>query len=358
MKTKLCTVGISMGDPNGIGPEIVAKCLSHPFIYEYCTPIVYGSHKVFNQVLQRLKIDSIQYNNLNSNAIKPGVFNFKSTQSNFEYSPGNATPEAGLEALQSIDLMLADALDGKLDALVTAPVNKSTINPHKAFSGHTSYIAQAFKAQSPLMILFNNPLRVGLVTEHIPLQQVSQQITQQRIKQKAQTLIQSLKKDFRITKPKIAVLGLNPHAGDSKLLGTEEDEMIAPAIQELMKEGGAIVFGPYAGDSIWDKTHQFDAVLAMYHDQGLAPFKALSFNEGVNFTAGLPLVRTSPDHGTAYDIAAQYKASPTSFMNALFEAIHLTHNRNEQHNLSQNFLPFIEHKRERFRLETRDLQNL
>lgn len=355
-------IGITMGDPNGIGMEVILKTLSQDFIYEYCTPVLYASPKVFNFVKKQCELEKPVYKLVkNIEEVVAGHLNLiVSNNDSPDATPGKPSKEGGIEALMAIDRMLDDAKSGKLKAVVTAPVDKNSINQSQTFSGHTGYIAKSLGVSNELMILFADKLRVGLVTEHLPLSAVSSHISVDLIRSKAKTFIQSLQNDFGITKPKLAILGLNPHAGDSGAIGKEEADIIIPAIKKIVDENNAIVFGPYAADGIWGSgnAHHFDGILAMYHDQGLTPFKALAFDEGVNFTAGLPIIRTSPDHGTAYDIANKYTASPYSFSNALFAALKLLATREEWTDLKNHFLPFIEHKRERFRLETRDLINM
>jgi 4-hydroxythreonine-4-phosphate dehydrogenase len=355
-------IGITMGDPNGIGMEVILKTLSHDIVYSFCTPVLYGSPKVFNFVKKQCALDKPVYKLIKEiEEAVPGQLNLiVSNENSPDFTPGFSSAEGGKEALLSIDRMLIDAKAGKLKAVVTAPVDKHAINQNIAFSGHTGYIAKAVNQSHELMILFADNLRVGLVTEHLPLSAVSGHISVDLIRSKAKTFIESLRKDFGIIKPKLAVLGLNPHAGDGGAIGKEESEIIAPAIKKIIEENNAIVFGPYAADGIWGSgnARNFDGILAMYHDQGLTAFKAIAFDEGVNFTAGLPFIRTSPDHGTAYDIAAKYIANPYSFSNALFAALKLLATRDELAELKSKFLPFMEHKRERFRLETRDLINM
>lgn len=362
MSHKKPVIGITMGDPNGIGMEVILKTFQHEFVYDYCIPVLYGSPKAFNFTKKNCELEQPTYNHIkNIDEAVEGKFNLiVSNNESPDCNPGQASKEAGKEALMAIDRMLEDAKSGKLKAVVTAPVDKGSINANIAFSGHTGYIANALQVQNHLMILFADNIRVGLVTEHLPLSEVSKKITTDLIVSKANVLIESLINDFGITKPKIAILGLNPHAGDGGSLGQEEKSIIEPAVKKLASKGNAIVFGPYPADGLWGSGNakNFDAILAMYHDQGLTPFKALAFDEGINFTAGLPIIRTSPDHGTAYDIADKYCASPYSFGNALFAAIKLLADKSELKELKNNFLPYIEHKRERFRLETRDLQNM
>jgi len=270
----------------------------------------------------------------------------------FEIQFGKPSLSAGKEAFLAINRMMQDAKAGKLNAIVTAPVDKSTIKIEQGFTGHTGFITQYLGVQNSLMVLANDELRVGLVTEHVALAKIASLITKESIIGKLKIANQSLKKDFGIVKPRIAVLGLNPHNGDNGTMGNEEKEIIIPAIEQANIEN-IFCFGPYSADGFFGmkKYLQFDLVLAMYHDQGLIPFKSLAFDDGINFTAGLPIIRTSPDHGTGYDIAGKNIASPQSFSNALFDAIKLLKQQNETSELKANPLAYQELKRERFRLE-------
>ncbi|MCO6495672.1 MAG: 4-hydroxythreonine-4-phosphate dehydrogenase PdxA [Bacteroidetes bacterium] len=362
MNNKKTVIGISMGDPSGIGMEVILKTLNHDFVYDYCTPVLYGSTKVFSDVKNKIDGETLSYNLIKKiDEAQDGKLNLISTSNEpFEYTLGQPSKSSGKQALLAIDRMLKDVSEGKLQVIVTAPVDKNTINGNIAFNGHTGYIAKHLGVKNHLMILFNDELRVGLVTEHIPISEITKTITKELIVAKAQTFIDALRNDFGIIKPKIAVLGLNPHAGDGGAIGKEEESIIMPAIESFSANDNAFVFGPYSADGLWGSKNlmRFDGVLAMYHDQGLAPFKALAFNEGVNFTAGLPIIRTSPDHGTAYNIADRFEASPSSFSASLFSALKLYATRKELEELKANFLPFSELKRERFRLETRDLDNM
>lgn len=353
-------IGISIGDPNGIGPEVVAKTLQNEFIYQYCTPVVYGNIKVFNHIkklcfLEHLHIHQIK----NIQEIKYGKLNFiHCGNDSFQSTLGTASKEAGKESISYIDRMLEDVQQKNIQIVVTAPVDKNSIALNQAnFTGHTGYLAKSLNVKNHLMVLYNEGLRVGLVTEHLPITKLAESITSEAIISKAKVFIQTLQNDFSIVKPKLAILGLNPHAGDGGALGNEEINIIKPAIESVLNQTNAVVLGPYSADGFFGSGNmkKFDGILAMYHDQGLAPFKALAFDDGVNFTAGLPIIRTSPDHGTAYDIASNLVASPYSFSNALFEALKLYTNRTENKEMKDNFLPFMEHKKERFRLETRDL---
>jgi len=327
-------IGISLGDFNGIGPEVILKALQYNRLQKICTPVIYGSMRILNRYRNLLNLKDW---NLNG-AQTIGQISHKLTNvitcwpdQNQEIQPGQVTPEAGQAALACLQRAVDDLKAGKLDALVTAPINKNNIQSEEfKFPGHTEYLAEEFGVTDNLMFLVSQSLRVGVVTGHVPLGRVRQNITRERIAQKLTLMMQSLKQDFGIEKPKIAVLGLNPHAGEEGLLGTEENEIIKPLIAEWRNKG-QLVFGPYPADGFFGTRAyaKFDAVLAMYHDQGLIPFKAIAFEEGVNFTAGMPAVRTSPDHGTAYDIAGKDLADETSMLQAIYTAIDVARSRKE-----------------------------
>mgnify|MGYP000510061672 CR=1 FL=1 len=347
-------VGISMGDPNGIGPEVIIKTLRNETVLKYCTPVIYGNPKVFIFYAKGMKDTFFKFNQIeNASDAKPGVINMVATgDKEFLVEIGKPTEQAGKEAFNALEAMTKDALANKIQALVTAPLDKSTVEKNApSFTGHTGYLAEEFGVDDYMMLLTEENLKVGLVTEHLAISEVAAQVSQEKIEKKLRVLIETLKQDFSITKPKIAVLGLNPHNGDNGIMGVEEKEMIYPAIKTLKDEGN-LVFGPFPADGFFGgRMHvKYDAVLAMYHDQGLVPFKYIAFDDGINFTAGLPLVRTSPDHGTAYDVAGKGEARITSFMNALFEAIHICYTRNENQGLEADFLPFSELRQERFKM--------
>ncbi len=347
-------IGISAGDPNGVGLEVVIKTLQHDLIYTLCTPVLYCNPKAFTFTKKMCNLDKPNYTLIRDiTETKENQLNvIVSSQDTFEIQFGKPSLSAGKEAFLAINRMMQDAKAGKLKAIVTAPVDKSTIKIDQGFTGHTGFITQYLGTQGSLMVLANEELRVGLVTEHIALAKIAQSITKESILNKLKIAYQSLKKDFGIVKPRIAVLGLNPHNGDNGIMGNEEKDIIAPAIEQANKDG-VFCFGPYSADGFFGMKNylQFDLVLAMYHDQGLIPFKSLAFEDGINFTAGLPIIRTSPDHGTGYDIAGKNIASSQSFSNALFEAIKIYNQQNETDSLKAKPLPYQELKRERFRLE-------
>jgi 4-hydroxythreonine-4-phosphate dehydrogenase len=335
-------LGISIGDINGIGLEVILKTLAENKILDYCTPIVYGHTKVASFHRKALRLNDFMFHVIPDAeaavANKANMINCWEEDVKIELGTANET--GGKYAFISLQKATDDLVRGAIDALVTAPINKSNIQSADfKFPGHTEYLQERSGSNDVLMFLISDTLRVGVVTGHIPILEVPQALTKEKIVKKLQLINESLKKDFWIEKPKIAVLGLNPHASDNGLLGKEEAEIIAPAIQEAFDKG-IINFGPYPADGFFGNStyKQFDAVLAMYHDQGLIPFKTIAFDTGVNYTAGLKFVRTSPDHGTGYDIAGKNLADPTSFMEALFAAIHIVQNRKEQESMLRNQL--------------------
>ena len=317
-------IGLSLGDFNGIGPEVIIKTLGDSRILNQCIPVIYGSYKILAKYKRISESEDVVFNSVrNIEGINPKKINLITCwEEDFEVSPGKVTEQAGKCALISLQKVTEDVMGGKTDAIVTAPINKHKIqNAEFNFPGHTEYLTSKAGLTDSLMLLVTENLRVGVVTGHIPLSEVRNQISKEKIAAKINLMHKSLKNDFGIQKPKIAVLGLNPHAGENGLLGNEEQEIIIPLIEEL-KNKGMLVMGPFSADGFFGMHHykKFDGVLAMYHDQGLIPFKTLAFDSGVNFTAGLPFIRTSPDHGTAYDIAGKNIASEGSFREALYLA--------------------------------------
>jgi 4-hydroxythreonine-4-phosphate dehydrogenase len=320
-----------VGDINGIGTEIIIKTLSDHRILENCTPIIYGSAKLISFYKKFMPEIDFNYQTIKSadSAIPKKINIINCWQEEINIQPGEANQDGGLYAFKSLEAATTDLASTKIDVLLTAPISKENIQ--KAgfkFPGHTEYLADLSGGAEPLMMMVAGDLKVALVTTHIPLSEVSKNLSKEKILQKIQLFNQSLKKDFVQVRPKIAVLGLNPHAGENGKIGTEEIEIILPAIQQA-RENNITVMGPYPADGFFGSGlfKQFDGILAMYHDQGLAPFKALSFDSGVNYTAGLPIVRTSPDHGTAFDISGQNCATENSFRNALYLAIDVFDNR-------------------------------
>jgi 4-hydroxythreonine-4-phosphate dehydrogenase len=344
-------IGISIGDINGIGLEIIIKTLADTKIYDYCTPIVYGHSKVASFHRRATQVGELNFNIIDdaSLAITKRANMVNCWEEDVRIELGIVTAEGGKYAYQSLQRATDDLLSGKIDGLVTAPINKDNIQSEEFnFPGHTEYLQSRDSANESLMFLVSETLRVGVVTGHIPVSKISESITTEKIIAKLKLMHSSLRDDFWVRKPKIAVLGLNPHASDNGLIGNEEKDVIIPAIEEA-RAHDVLAFGPYAADGFFaNGTYlQFDAVLAMYHDQGLIPFKQIAFETGVNYTAGLSFVRTSPDHGTAYDIAGKNMASEISFREALFTAIHIIKHRRETAELNENPLLFTKLSRDR-----------
>ena len=332
-------LGISCGDLNGIGMEVIMKAFADHTILDLCTPVVFASSKVASYHRKALDMQDFNFQSITAldqiSHKKVNLMNCWNDSVNLEY--GVNSKEVGAYALRSIDAALDAWKEKKIDALITAPVNKNNIEPEgRSFTGHTGYIGEQTDGD-PLMILMTDNFRVALVTGHVPVSDIAPNITKEAIISRVKILHQSLKQDFGIRKPKIGVLGLNPHAGDEGLLGKEEIEIIAPAVKECFDQG-MLVYGPYPSDGYFGvgTYQQFDATLAMYHDQGLIPFKTLAFEEGVNYTAGLNLIRTSPDHGTGYDIAGKNTASEVSFRNAVYTAIAVVKKRSEYKSITKN----------------------
>lgn len=334
MEDNKIRVGITQGDINGVGYEVILKTFADPAMLELCTPIIYGSPKV--AAYHRKSLDLPTNFSIINSASEAGsnrlsVVNCTDDEVKVEFSKADA--EAGKAALGALEKAIEEYRQGLIDVIVTAPINKHTIQSEGFnFPGHTEYIEEKLgEGAKALMILMKDDFRVALVTGHLPISQVASAITKERIQEKLKIFNRSLKQDFGISAPRIAVLSLNPHAGDEGLLGTEEQEIIIPALKEMIAQG-IFCYGPYPADGFMGSgnfTH-FDGVLAMYHDQGLAPFKALAMDEGVNYTAGLPVVRTSPAHGTAYDIAGKGVASEDSFRQAIYVAIDVFRNRQRE----------------------------
>jgi 4-hydroxythreonine-4-phosphate dehydrogenase len=316
-------IGITLGDYNGIGPEVILKALSDNRILAFCTPVIYGSLKILNKYKRLLGIDDFYIQVIRDlEQISYKKVNIINCIEDAEIAPGQVTPEAGKAAFICLETCTKDLLRGALGAVVTAPINKYNIqNEHFNFVGHTEYFTENFNSPDTLMCMVAEHLKVALLTGHIALKDISSTITKEKLQKKIQVLMQTLQKDFGIQKPKIAVLGLNPHAGEEGLLGNEEKEIIEPVIKDFRKQGH-LVYGPFPADGFFGskKYTTYDATLAMYHDQGLVAFKTLAFQEGVNYTAGLPVVRTSPDHGTAYNIAGKNLADASSMLQAIFLA--------------------------------------
>jgi len=322
-------IGITQGDTNGIGWEIILKALADPRMTELFTPVVYGSPKAAAYYRNTVaEIEAFSFNPVASAAeVRRGKANLVACGETADIAPGKPTPEAGRAAVEALCAAMRDLKAGHLDALVTAPFDKETVQADDfRYTGHTEYLAAELEGEA-MMILCSDVLRVGLVTKHIPVSEIARNITKERIVRDLGTLRRALIEDFGIVEPRIAVMALNPHAGDGGLLGREEQEIIRPAIVEAFSKG-VLAFGPFAADGLFagGGYAKYDGILAMYHDQGLAPFKSLS-PDGVNFTAGLSAVRTSPDHGTAFDIAGKDKADPQSMRNAIYAAIDIAEHR-------------------------------
>lgn len=327
-------IGISIGDVNGIGPEIIIKTFENEKILNYCTPVVYGSGKIINYYKKALRKDKFHFNEISHiGEIKRKTLNVLNCINEVpKIDPGILTDEAAKYAQISLETVVKDIHQGKVDALVTAPLNKEQLNfGTMNYPGHTEYLTEKFNSDKSQMILCNDSLRVALVTNHLSVGEIKSHITKELVQSKIISFHRSLKRDYGLDKPVIGVLALNPHAGDNGVIGAEEKEIIIPAIQELQKDSDMLLMGPYPADGLFGSGNfeRFDGILAMYHDQGLIPFKLISFGSGVNFTAGLSAVRTSPDHGTGYDIVGQNKASADSFRRAIFMALDVLKNRKE-----------------------------
>ena len=332
-------VGISIGDFNGIGPEIIMKSLKDKAITDFFTPIIFGSGKLFTYQKNIFKLQQLNFNYITdaTQAQSDKINMVNLTKENVNVEMGVPTEESTRMAIDSLEAATNALIKGDIDVLVTAPINKDEMMKHGfAHAGHTGYLEEKF-GKKGLMFLVTNDLKVAVSTHHIPISQVAESISKDKIKKQIKMLNQCLVEDFQIPRPKIAVLGLNPHAGDGGVIGTEEIEIIEPAINELF-DNGVLTFGPFPADSFFqpNKYKNYDAVLAMYHDQGLAPFKTIAYEEGVNYTAGLPFIRTSPDHGVAYDIAGKNVANEQSFSEALFIAVKIFKNRQEYNDLMTN----------------------
>lgn len=341
---KKLVVGITQGDGNGIGYEVIIKSFADERMLDMCTPVVYGSSKIFGFYRKQIhNLEQINTNVITSakdvhqkrvnivNCLPDSVF----------VEPGQATPESAKSAMASLKCAVEDIRNGYIDVLVTAPINKrAMVNEGFGYTGHTEYLEHEFGVEEGLMIMVSDQLKVAVATGHIPLKNVPESLSTDLILKKLRIMKSSLQRDFGIVAPKIAVLGLNPHCGDGGLLGDEEQSVILPAVKAANDEG-ILAFGPYSPDGFFSLGNysRFDATLAMYHDQGLIPFKALAFERGVNYTAGLPIVRTSPDHGTAYDMAGRDMADPRSMMSSIYTAIDIYHNREKYDALQTGKMP-------------------
>lgn len=331
-------VGITQGDGNGIGYEVIIKALNDERMLELCTPVIYGSSKIFG--FYKKQIHNMEQINTNVISSAKDVHHKRVNivnclPDNVFVEPGQATPESAKSAMKSLETAVQDIKDGYIDVLVTAPINKrAMVGEGFGYTGHTEYLEKEFGVEEVAMIMVCDRLKVGVVTGHIPLKDVCSSLSTEKILRKLRLMRNSLRRDFGIDEPKIAVLGLNPHCGDGGLLGDEEQQIILPAVKAANEEG-ILAFGPYSPDGFFGLGNysRFDAVLAMYHDQGLTPFKALAFEEGVNYTAGLPIVRTSPDHGTAYEMAGRDLADPRSMKASIYAAIDIYNRRSDYDSL-------------------------
>lgn len=338
-------VGITIGDTNGIGIEVALKAVGIPEMMDLCVPVIYGSSKVVSYHRNACNLPGFQINHTKSaRNLKENMPNLvECIDQEIKVELGHPSKQAGQAAFLALESAVRDLKSGLIDALVTAPISKENIQSDQFhFPGHTEYLESAAgDGNKALMILCTSGLRVALATIHVPLAQVATSLTVEGIREKLRLFNASLKRDFNIDGPRIAVLSVNPHAGENGILGTEEHDIILPAMQQSLDEDGVQCFGPYAADGFFGARHyrRFDGVLAMYHDQGLAPFKTIAMDEGVNFTAGLPIVRTSPDHGTGYDIAGQGIANESSMRHAIYTAIDVCRNRVRYDEAHQNPLP-------------------
>lgn len=333
-------IGISIGDLNGIGAEIVLKTFADPRMFDFCTPVVFASQKTIQYLKKQLNLTTQSQRVESLDKLVDKKLNIINTwEEPFNFQFGKETKEAGELAIRSLKAATEALKNKKIDALLTAPINKANIQSEDfSFPGHTDFLEKELKGNA-LMFMVSDELKIGLLTDHVAVKDVANEITPELIKAKITTINESLKKDFRISKPKIAVLGINPHSGDNGVIGKEDDEVLKPVIETLYNNK-VMVFGPYAADSFFGSNNykKFDAVIASYHDQGLIPFKTLTFGNGVNYTAGLSGVRTSPDHGTAYEIAGKGVADASSFTEALFTAINIVKNRAEYEGLTKDIL--------------------
>ena len=342
---KKLNVGITIGDTNGIGIEVVMKAVGVPEMMEFCTPVIYGSSKIVSYHRNACSLPGFQINHTKSaEQLKDNMPNLvECINQEIKVELGQPSKQAGIASFLALEAAVRDLKNGLIDVLVTAPISKENIQSDQFhFPGHTEYLESAAgEGDKALMIMCTDGLRIALATTHLPISQVPAALSVDGIREKLNLFNTSLKRDFYIDGPRIAVLALNPHAGENGILGNEERDIIMPAMQQAIDEDGVQCFGPYAADGFFGARHyrRFDGVLAMYHDQGLAPFKTIAMDEGVNFTAGLPIIRTSPDHGTGYDIAGQGIADETSMRHAIYTAIDVYHNRIQYDESRQNPLP-------------------
>ncbi len=355
---KKLRVGITHGDINGVGYEVILKALEDARITELCIPIVYGSGKIASFYRKAMNLQPVNFQTIHSaeQAVDDHIYMINVVAEDTKVEPGESTQTAGEASFAALESAVSDLTHGLIDVLVTAPINKHNIHSDTfTFPGHTEYLESSVgDGAKALMILCNENMRVALATTHLPVGRIAEALSKELIVEKLKIFNQSLKRDFRVHSPRVAVLALNPHAGDNSLIGSEEQDIIIPAIEQASKEG-VHCYGPYGADGFFGSGawRKFDGVLAMYHDQGLAPFKLLAMDSGVNFTAGLPYVRTSPDHGTAYDIAGRGEASPTSLREAIYAAIDIYRHRESYDAAHANPLrkQFVERRRDDVKLD-------
>lgn len=343
-KAENIIVGISVGDLNGIGSEVILKTFEDSRMLELCTPVIFANAKILSFVRKNFA-STIQFHGVDKlDQVLPGKVNvFNLWREGVDINLGTNDPKIGEYAIKSFTAATKALKEGDIDVLVTAPINKYNIQSEEfKFPGHTDYLGQELEGDALMMMVQDN-LRVGLITDHVPLNEVASHLTEELITKKIETIRKSLVEDFSIVKPKIAVLGLNPHAGDGGVIGKEDDLVLKPTLKKIF-ESGTMVFGPFPADGFFGsgQYEKYDAIVAMYHDQGLIPFKTLSFGKGVNYTAGLNKVRTSPDHGTAYDIAGKDMADFNSFKEAVYLAIDIFRSRNQYEEISEKPLKIKE----------------
>jgi 4-hydroxythreonine-4-phosphate dehydrogenase len=346
-------IGITCGDINGIGLEVIIKTFADNRMLQSCIPVIYCNAKAAIQYRKSIHLSDFGFHQIKNvgDATNKNVNLLNVYDKELKLEFGISSAQAGELSLASISSAITDIKAGLIDAIVTAPINKDNIQSSEfKFAGHTEYLAQQFEAKEHLMFLISDNLKIGTVTGHIPINQVASQLSIEKIISKAKLMATSLQSDFGIRKPKIAILGLNPHAGDNGVIGDEEKNIIIPAIEKL-KEQGILAFGPFGADGFFGSGvfTKYDAALSMYHDQGLIPFKTMAFENGVNYTAGLSIVRTSPDHGTAYDLAGKNVANESSFRYAVYAAIDILNQRQLQTDISANPLKISQQRRERDR---------
>lgn len=360
MKYANTRLGISLGDFNGVSLEILLKSFENDILLKHCTPVVFTHKELLQEASAVLNVACPQINIVKQwDEVQENCLNLREIDCPFNsLDLGNSSEISGRYAVSSLKAAVNAIMEGHIHNLVTLPIDKSTsYSEDFKFEGHTDFLGDIFETTDYMMLLVSDEMRIGMVTGHVPISKVAASITTEKIRHKLTILQNSLIQDFGIVKPKIAVLGLNPHSGDHGLIGREEKDIITPVINEFIQKGD-LVYGPFPADGFFGKKlfSQYDAVLAMYHDQGLIPFKQLSFSDGVNYTAGLPIVRTSPDHGTAYDIAGKSVADPSSFINAIFLTKHIYNKRIEFMELNNNPLGFTKHRREKFSIGVPNLK--